>query len=67
MPEKVKWTRKFRITHDRAWAWHIGLFLCVDPKSTVTGKRDIYLFFCLGIHDFSIGMITKFDEDEEYT
>lgn len=46
---------------------HMGLFLCVEPKSTVTGKRDIYLFFCLGMHDFSIGMITKFDEDEEYT
>lgn len=67
MPKKAKWTRKFCITHDCAWSWHIGLFLCVEPKSTVTGKRDIYLLFCLGMHDFSIGMITKFDEDEEYT
>ena len=66
MPEKAKWTRKFRITHDCAWAWHIGLFFCVEPKSTVTGKHDIYLFFCLGMHDFSIGMITEYNEPEFY-
>ena len=57
MPEK--YVRKFRVKHDKAWAWHIGLFLCIEPKSELTGKRDIYLSFCLGTHDFSIGIITE--------
>lgn len=56
--------RKFRIKHDRSWAWHMGLFLCVEPKTDL-GKRDFYLFFCLGRHDFSIGMITEYDSYED--
>lgn len=39
----------------------MGLFLCVEPKTDL-GKRDFYLFFCLGRHDFSIGMITEYDK-----
>lgn len=57
MPTYVK--RKFRVKHDKAWAWHIGLFFCVEPKSELTGKRDVYLFFCIGRHDFSIGLISE--------
>ena len=67
MPER--WVRKFRVKHDRAWAWHIGLFFCVEPKPEPqdfevlgTGKRDIYLFLCLGRHDFSIGLLTEPEE-----
>ncbi len=66
MPENEKGVRKFRVTHDKAWAWHIGICFCVEPKSIVTGKRDIYLFLCLGMHDFSIGMITEYNEPEFY-
>lgn len=60
MPEGC--TRKFRFKHDISWSWHIGLFFCIEPKN-VTGKRDYYLFFCFGRHDFSLGMITE-SEDE---
>lgn len=42
MPDN--YVRKFRIKHDKAWAWHIGLFFCVEPKDE-TGKRDIYICF----------------------
>lgn len=64
MPSKYQY--KFTIKHDKAWAWHIGAFLCVEPKA-YDGKRDIYLFFCLGKHDFSIGWLHVYDykcEDE---
>jgi len=64
MPEKEKGVRKFGIKHDRAWSWHIGFCLCTEPKSRTTGKRDIYLLICLGTHDFSIGMMTWYDESE---
>lgn len=53
--------RKFCIKHDRAWAWHIGLFFCIEPRCA-DGKRDYYLFFCIGKHDFTIGMIHEYEE-----
>lgn len=56
--------RKFRFKHNQSWSWHIGLFFCIEPKSDLTRKRDFYLFFCFGRHDFSIGMITEFEDDE---
>lgn len=56
------YVRKFRIKHDKAWAWHIGLFFCVEPKSELIGKRDVYLFFCFGRHDISIGLISEPEE-----
>lgn len=59
MPDN--YVRKFRIKHDKAWVWHIGLFFCVEPKDE-TGKRDIYLFFCFGTHDFSIGLLSEPEE-----
>lgn len=62
MPEKNKYVRKFRFKHDKAWAWHIGMFFCIEPKSEVINKRDWYLFFCIGTHDFSIGMITDTED-----
>lgn len=55
--------QKFRFKHDKSWAWHIGIFFCIEPKQEMSGKRDVYLFFCIGWHDFSIGMITEYDED----
>lgn len=64
MPENG--TRKFMFKHDKSWTWHIGAFLCIEPKSIAINKRDIYLFFCFGHHDFSIGMITDYDSDNEY-
>lgn len=48
---------KFTINHSRAWAWHIGVNFCVEPKNDIDGHRDIYLFICLGKHDFSIGFL----------
>lgn len=55
--------RKFRIKHTTSWAWHIGIFFCVEPKNNLTGERDFYLFFCFGRHDISIGMLTDFEDD----
>lgn len=40
----------FFILHDKAFAFHIGAFICVDKYA-----KEIYLFFCFGKHDFSIG------------
>lgn len=51
-----KYIYRFGFKHDKAWAWHIGLFFCIEPKC-MDGKRDIYLFFCVGKHDFSIGFM----------
>uniref|UniRef100_UPI004057A784 hypothetical protein n=1 Tax=Acetatifactor sp. TaxID=1872090 RepID=UPI004057A784 len=53
----------FRLKHDIAWAWHIGINFCVEGKSSYDGKRDVYLFFCLGRHDFSIGFIHEWGTD----
>lgn len=63
MPDKDKFVYKFTFKHDKAWAWHIGINLCIHPKD-VFGKRDIYLFICLGRHDFSIGMMNVYKEEE---
>ena len=59
----IKCKYGFIIKHDRAWAWHIGLFFCIEPKCE-DGKRDVYLFFCFGKHDFSIGFLHEYDEEE---
>ena len=53
----------FRIKHDRAWAWHIGINFCVEEKSSYDGNRDIYLFLCFGRHDFSIGFLHEWGTD----
>lgn len=63
MPERSKYVRKFRIKHDEAWSWHIGIFFCIEPKNEINNKRDFYLFLCFGKHDISIGMITNYEED----
>lgn len=55
---------KFMARHDIAWAWHIGIHFCVEPKNEVDGKRDIYLFICLGRHDFTIGCLHFWNEDD---
>jgi|GEM_PF-2896304 len=65
MPSEDKFVRKFRIRHDKAWSWHLGIFFCVEPKRN-NGKRDVYLFLALGTHDISIGMISEYEGDEEY-
>lgn len=54
---------KFTIKHDKAHAFHIGAFLCIDPYSC-TGKKEIYLFLCFGKHDFSIGFLDVLEEAE---
>ena len=51
-----KWVYKFAFKHDIAWSWDIGAFFCVSPKD-IRLNREIYLFFCIGKHDFSIGML----------
>ena len=62
MPEK--WKYGFRIKYEKAWAWHIGLFFCIHPKD-VNGKREVYLFFCLGRHDISIGFMADYNDPME--
>ena len=53
----------FRIKHDIAWAWHIGIHFCVEPKSDYDGNREMYLFLCFGMHDFTIGFIHDWGTD----
>lgn len=62
MGQKLKYV--FKIKHDIAWAWHIGIHFCIEPKSDYDGKRDMYLFLCLGRHDFTIGFIHDYEDDE---
>jgi hypothetical protein len=52
----IKYKYKFTIEHDKSWGWHIGAFFCISPKDEF-GFREIYLFLCLGRHDFSIGFL----------
>lgn len=59
MPSKFKY--KFGFKHDEAWGWHIGLNFCMSSKD-VNGNREIYLFLCLGKHDFSIGFMNFYEE-----
>lgn len=40
----------FFIIHDKAIAYHIGAFLCLD-----TAFKEVYLFCCIGKFDISIG------------
>ena len=56
-----KGTYKFGVVHDRSWGWHIGIHFCISPKFD-NGKREIYLFVCLGTHDFSIGFLNFHEE-----
>lgn len=58
--------RKFRVKCEKSWGWHIGLFFCVEPKSEVTGKHDIYLLVCLGKRELSIGMLTEYDDEDTF-
>lgn len=60
MPSKAK-DYRFKFRHDEAFAWHIGINFCIEPKH-YDGKRDIYLFFCIGKHDFSIGFMHVWGE-----
>ena len=53
---------KFGFKHDEAWGWHVGAFLCISPKD-VDGHREVYLFFCIGKHDFSIGFMNLYEEE----
>lgn len=63
MPDKSKYKYKFGIKHDEAWGWHIGINFCISPKSNF-GKREIYLFICLGRHDFTIGKYYEYIEED---
>lgn len=56
-----KSTYRFGVKHDRAWGWHIGVNFCIAPKD-INGNREIYLFVCIGKHDFSIGFINFWEE-----
>ncbi len=47
---------RFGVIHDRAWGWHFGVHFCISPKE-LDGNREIYLFICLGKHDFIIGFL----------
>lgn len=64
MPDESKFTYKFAFKHTEAWGWHIGIHFCIEPKA-MDGKRDAYLFICLGKHDFTIGMIHVYNEEED--
>lgn len=59
-----KYKYGFNFNHDKAWAWHLGLFFCIEPKWE-DGKRDIYIFIGIGNHDFSIGMMHTDEECPE--
>jgi hypothetical protein len=63
MPDESKYEYKFTCKHDEAWAWHVGINFCISPKDNF-GKREIYLFICLGKHDFAIGMLHVYKEEE---
>ena len=68
---KMMWGAK----HDKAYAFHIGLFFCIDyntinlfiseedkekmPWYKKLKYYEYYLFFCIGTHDFTIGRIVK--------
>lgn len=55
--------RGFKIKHDKEYdRFHIGVFFCIDYKD-IKGKRDKYLFICLGFHDFSIGVMTDYEDE----
>ena len=56
-----KSTYRFGVKHDRSWGWHIGVNFCIAPKD-INGNREIYLFVCVGKHDFSIGFINFWEE-----
>ena len=58
-----KYKYKLTVKHDKAWAWHIGAFLCIEPKCIFSEKRDVYLYFCIGKHDFSIGFMHVPEEE----
>lgn len=62
MYDSEKYTRRFRIIHEKSWSWHVGWFFCVGPKPETNERRDIYLFVCFARHNFSIGMITEIDQ-----
>jgi hypothetical protein len=61
----TKYKYKFKIKHDKAWAWHVGVFFCVEPRCD-DGKRDFYLFLCFGNHDITIGMIHDDCSEDTY-
>lgn len=52
---------KFRIIHNKSFAWHIGIHFCIMPKD-IFSKREVYLSLYLGRHDISIGYIGKTEE-----
>jgi hypothetical protein len=57
-----KYIRKFRVEINTiSYRWHVGIFFCNDFKN-ILGKRDKYVFICLGHKEISIGMITKHEE-----
>ena len=56
-----KYKKGFFAIHDKAYDYHIGAFLCCD-----TSMKEIYLFFCIGKHDFSIGYRWKDSEVCKY-
>ena len=57
-----KYIRKFRVEVNTVYGrWHVGIFFCSDFKN-ILGKRDKYVFICLGHKEISIGMITKYEE-----
>ena len=57
-----RYIRKFRVEVDTiSGRWHVGIFFCSDFKN-ILGKRDKYVFICLGHKEISIGMITRCKE-----
>ncbi len=52
------------VKHSEAWSWHIGVNFCVEPKNAIDGHRDIYLFICIGKHDFAIGLLHWWKYDD---
>ncbi len=48
--KRRNYNKGFFTYHDKIDNFHIGLFICHDKY-----VKELYLFFCLGKHDFSIG------------
>lgn len=59
-----KYVYKFGVQHDKAWGWHAGIHFCITPADVFV-HREIYLFICLGHHDFSIGFLNFCVDEEE--
>lgn len=61
MAENADIKREFIISHEKtSGRFHWGIHFFIDYKDR-DGKRDIYMFLCLGKHEISIGWMADRD------